>query len=189
MPSPIQTLFQICLRLTPQCSVLLPSEQRYEQYGRVELLGRFFPDIDPRRPRSQTFLKKLSARKAAVLLQFTLTSIIFILNLTITAVLWGKYGASRAFGVIYSGDCSKAEEINLWIHFTINLLSTLLLGSSNYCMQLLIAPTPEKLREAHDQGKWLDIGVPSFRNRKWIKRSRFYSWTLLCLSSGLLHMM
>lgn len=74
------------------------------------------------------------------------------------------------------------------VHFGINVVSTLLLGSSNYCAQLLAAPTRSEVDTAHDKGDWLDIGVPSLRNlwKKRIARNRKAAWTLLMISSVLL---
>ncbi|EMC93071.1 hypothetical protein BAUCODRAFT_96576 [Baudoinia panamericana UAMH 10762] len=101
-----------------------------------------------------------------------------------------KYGASRGFGEIYTGDCSTAANLNSGLHFAINILSTLLLGASNYCAQILSAPTRKEVMDAHKKGDWLDIGVPSFRNLwgKRIARRRKLAWFILLSSSALLHL-
>lgn len=69
-------------------------------------------------------------------------------------------------------------------------MSTLLLGSSNYCAQLLTAPTRSEVDTAHEEKDWLDIGVPSLRNlwKKRIARKRKMAWTLLMISSVFLHL-
>ena len=59
----------------------------------------------------------------------------------------------------------------------------------DYCAQLLAAPTRSEVDTAHHNGEWLDIGVPSLRNlwKKRIAGKRKAAWTLLMISSVLLH--
>ncbi|RJE19194.1 hypothetical protein PHISCL_08471 [Aspergillus sclerotialis] len=42
----------------------------------------------------------------------------------------------------------------------INILSTIMLGASNYCMQLLAAPSRTEVDEAHEKRTWRTIGIP-----------------------------
>ena len=100
-----------------------------------------------------------------------------------------KYGTQDTIGTIYQGHCDKVKKLNLWLHLLINVLSTVLLGTSNYCMQLLMAPTPREVIDAHKEKMWLDIGIPSIRNLRRIERKRITTWCLLGLSSGFLHLM
>lgn len=93
----------------------------------------------------------------------------------------GSYMAMR-------GSCSNVNRANLFSHLGINILSTLILGASNYCMQITIAPSRTDLEEAHSKGRWLDIGVPSIRNLRYVSRWRKLIWVLLCLSSLPLHL-
>ncbi|KAL9626699.1 MAG: hypothetical protein Q9164_007815 [Protoblastenia rupestris] len=65
----------------------------------------------------------------------------------------------------------------------------MLLSSSNYCMQILSAPTRKEIDNAHARRKWLDIGVPSVRNLKNVARKKVVMWWLLGLSSLPLHLM
>lgn len=78
---------------------------------------------------------------------------------------------------------------NLGLHAGINALSTLLLGSSNYCAQLLAAPTREEVDEAHGKKEWFDIGIQSFRNLWKLRPNKRATWICLMASSGLLHLM
>lgn len=86
-------------------------------------------------------------------------------------------------------DCDSTRQYNRWIHFTINALSTALLGASNYCAQLLVAPTRKEVDNAHSKKTWLDIGIQSFRNLRKVNLKRRTLWVLLMLSSGLLHLL
>ncbi|KAK4992357.1 hypothetical protein LTR50_001115 [Elasticomyces elasticus] len=63
---------------------------------------------------------------------------------------------SPLFGKIselYRGDCGKVKQMNIWIHLVINIMSTLLLTGSNYCMQCLSAPTRGMIDIAHGKNK------------------------------------
>lgn len=86
------------------------------------------------------------------------------------------------------GNCESFSEANLLSHLAINIFSTLLLASSNYCMQIAIAPTRQDLDEVHSKNRWLDIGVSSLRNLRWVSAWRKILWTLLCISSLPLHL-
>lgn len=88
-----------------------------------------------------------------------------------------------------AGSCSEMKRITLWADLTINVLSTLLLGASNNCAQLLTAPTRKNIDLAHIKGKWLDIGVPSTRNISIIGRWRFFLLSVLFGSSIPLHLL
>lgn len=101
-----------------------------------------------------------------------------------------KYGIFHGFGDLYQGDCKLVARYNTVVHLGINIVSTLLLGASNYCAQLLVAPTRFEVDRAHEKRDWLDIGVPSFRNlwKRRIARKRKVTWTLLMISSVLLHL-
>jgi len=90
---------------------------------------------------------------------------------------------------VFQGDCAHARRLNILIHLGINLLSTILLASSNYAMQCLSAPTRLELDRAHAKSKWLDIGILSFRNLVRIGRVRVLFWFLLAISSLPLHLL
>lgn len=90
---------------------------------------------------------------------------------------------------VFHGDCKKAASFNTYVHLLINVVSTLLLSGSNFCMQCLVAPTRADVDAAHAKMKWLDIGVPSIRNLKHLSRGRRALWGLLVLSSLPLHLM
>ena len=55
-------------------------------------------------------------------------------------------------------------------------------------MQRLASPTRRELDKAHKKHKWLDIGVPSFRNLFFINKWRSLGWVVLAASSLPLHL-
>jgi hypothetical protein len=85
--------------------------------------------------------------------------------------------------LVFFGNCNTASRLDSILHLAINILSTMMLGAANLCMQLLIAPTRADIDRAHSQHHWLDIGRPSFRNFLHVDRMRQAAWALLALSS------
>ncbi|GAB7354941.1 hypothetical protein MBLNU459_g5560t1 [Dothideomycetes sp. NU459] len=115
---------------------------------------------------------------------------LFLINLGLTLWAKAKYGTrDGGIGTVLVGSCDATAKWSRWLHMAINILSTLLLGASNYCMQRLSAPTRSDLDRAHARGVWLDIGVPSLRNQRWLGSYRSGLWLLLGLSSLPLHLM
>ncbi|KAL2129741.1 hypothetical protein VTI74DRAFT_7388 [Chaetomium olivicolor] len=76
----------------------------------------------------------------------------FLVNLSFTIWASNRSGARIRNGVgVFSEDlsCAKSKDINTGIHVVINVLSTILLAGSHYCMQCLSAPTREQIDQAH----------------------------------------
>jgi hypothetical protein len=115
------------------------------------------------------------------------TLLVGSLNLAIT--IWGTIASNENQGLLRAGDCDQIKRLNTGIHLLINVFSTVLLSGSNYCMQCLSAPTRKEVDRAHAIGKWLDIGIPSFRNLENIQIRRMFLWYLLGLSSLPLHLL
>lgn len=95
----------------------------------------------------------------------------------------------RGRRVLYEGSCSKSKGINTGLHVLINLLSSVLLGASNYGIQCLSAPTREQVDKAHARGSYLDIGIVSVRNLGKQSRLTCTLWLTLILSSVPLHLL
>ena len=116
-------------------------------------------------------------------------SVVFLINLS--AAIWAAVtvGIHQGKGVLFNGSCTKIRPLNVGVHLLINILSTVLLSGSNYCMQCLSAPTRKEIDEAHKRRIWLDIGVPSIRNLRRISGRRAFLWWILGLSSLPLHLL
>ncbi|KAH8911814.1 hypothetical protein BR93DRAFT_932932 [Coniochaeta sp. PMI_546] len=84
----------------------------------------------------------------------------------------GKVSLSAGESVIFSGSCATAESIGMGLHALINVFVVVLLAGGNYVFQVLSSPTRREVDVAHAEKKWLDIGIPSFRNLARISRSR-----------------
>jgi hypothetical protein len=112
-------------------------------------------------------------------------AVVFLINLVVT--VWGS--TARSSGILLEGECEYVELLNTGLHVFINVLSTILLSGSNYCMQCLSAPTREEVNKAHARKRWLDIGIPSIRNVKHLSMRRIILWILLAITSLPLHLL
>ncbi len=114
---------------------------------------------------------------------------VLILNVAVTAWASVTFVHTDGIGTAYEGKCDVTEAWARWLHFGINVLSSILLSCSNYCMQLLVAPTRREVDCAHSKNVWLQIGVPSVRNLYYVSSRRVILWWLLALSSIPLHLL
>src|SRR4051812_31399479 len=65
------------------------------------------------------------------------TSLVFLLTFRITIWILSRISKSENGAmVLFNGSCQKVNRFNLISHIFINILSTILLSSSNYCMQI-----------------------------------------------------
>ena len=146
---------------------------------------------------SQTELPRRSARsersknwKKSLVLFAVASGSVFVCNTSF--MIWAI--ASRRVrdgrGTMFEASCSRVRNTNLFIHLLINILSTLLLGASNYSMQCLSAPSRPELGKAHSEGKYLEIGIPSPHNifSRYLPKRRKICWWILALSSLPLHL-
>ncbi|KAH7336430.1 hypothetical protein BKA65DRAFT_538551 [Rhexocercosporidium sp. MPI-PUGE-AT-0058] len=133
---------------------------------------------------------KASGWKAALAMGLSLAISILAVNLSVTIWLTGRALSSSITDsvLVYEGSCQGSERLSFWVHLAINILSSLLLGSSNYAIQVLCAPTRAEVDRAHGKKEWLDIGLWSFRNWKTIGSGRKVICVLLLLSSVPLHL-
>ncbi len=114
---------------------------------------------------------------------------VLVVNVIVT--IWGtaRFGVQGTLVTIQDGDCSKSKKLSLWLHLAINILSTLLLGASNYCMQCLSSPSRAEIDSAHSEHIWLDIGVPSVRNLRRVSWNKIILWWLFAISTIPLHLL
>ncbi|KAI0193909.1 hypothetical protein F4808DRAFT_475205 [Astrocystis sublimbata] len=81
----------------------------------------------------------------------------------------------------YAADCGSGEAtvVNLALHLSINIVSTLV---------VLNAPTREEVDNAHSKASWLGIGVPSVRNAFQVSSFKTWSWVCLFVSTVPIHL-
>lgn len=115
-------------------------------------------------------------------------TLVLLFNIAATIVVSSRHQTVDGVNILQRGDCNTAKRLGTGLHLLINILGTILLGASNYCMQCVSAPTREDIDRAHGQGTWLDVGIPSVRNLGWISWPRKSIWFLLLISSAPLHL-
>ncbi|KAF5381868.1 hypothetical protein D9757_008367 [Collybiopsis confluens] len=114
-------------------------------------------------------------------------SVVLLVNIFILVWSATESGGSP-IGIGFQGNCNTMNRYSVGIHLVINVLSTVLLGASNYVMQTLCAPTRDEVNRAHEKGIWLDIGLQSIRNLKYTSRLNRLLWIALSISSIPLHL-
>jgi hypothetical protein len=152
-------------------------------------------DLDPTSGHERNTGSSSDAWKRGV--QGCAAASIIVLALNASFLTWGllRHGSdafmssSAGSRTFYTGSCNKTRLLNTSIHLIINVLSTIILGASNYCMQCLSAPTREELDKIHRKKRWLDIGVLSVRNLLKTSKRRTLLWLLLGISSVPLHLL
>lgn len=117
----------------------------------------------------------------------------FVLCCNIAVIIASMYIRPGYFpqGIVnlVTGDEASVSRWNTTLHVLINAFSTMLLGGSNYTMQVLSSPTRFDIDRAHAKGQWVEIGLLSSRNLKAIPRKRVFLWLVLGLSSIPLHLL
>ena len=154
-----------------------------KRYAKIEHICPWFPEADPNHRRAQTLRTRLSRRRAVLLSACVTSTIVCLINFISTIVMYTKSHDYR----LYHGKCGTTGTLSSVIHVGINLLSSILLGASNLCMQLLSAPTREEIDAAHKEQKWLDIGILSLRNLRHISHKRVVMLCVLAVFSLPLH--
>ncbi|KAL1646103.1 hypothetical protein SLS58_003523 [Diplodia intermedia] len=117
-------------------------------------------------------------------------AVVLVLNICVTLwVTFSPFPKNDGIGTLLEGSCAHVKSSSRWIHLVINVLSTVLLSCSNYCMQVLASPTRDELVKAHNRRFWLHIGVPNLRNLLYIGKDRRNLFLLLAVSSIPLHLL
>ena len=126
----------------------------------------------------------LSGWRAGALASCIVAVVVFLINFSLTVWAASSSPVANYVGILFHGDCTRAKAISTWSQVAVNILSTVLLGASNYCMQCLSSPTREEVDKAHSKRLFMDFGVPSAHNVIGIALSRKVLW--LCLGSSAL---
>lgn len=156
-----------------------------QEYGdEYRLLGD--SSLTPTRPKRSKWAIRFEGWRTGASTAALLAVLSLIINFSIEIWLGTK---GNGVVEVYNGPCGTVAQADTWVHLAINIISTLLLGGSNYCMQCVSAPTRPEIDRFHAKGKYLDIGVPSVRNLRAIPWHKVILWWALGLSSVPLHLM
>ncbi|KAL2783693.1 hypothetical protein BJX66DRAFT_116816 [Aspergillus keveii] len=143
---------------------------------------------DPNDERRSRLCIWLSGWKFSLFLASVACIIVLAFNLGFLLWAVARDNVGDGQGVLYQGNCGYVRRMSTGLHLLINILSTVLLGASNYGMQCLCASTRNEIDKVHREGNWLDIGVPSLRNLVHVSGKRLFLWICLSVSSLPLHL-
>jgi hypothetical protein len=150
-----------------------------------------FISQDPRYPHGINDRHRERQKWRTTLFSFVILACgVLLINTGFLAWAVRARGTTNGVGVLYEASCEDTKRANVGVHLVINILSSALLGASNYCMQCLSAPTRSEVGKAHHTGNWLDIGIPSVRNvvsGSFATRKKL-CWWVLAISSFPLHL-
>lgn len=136
----------------------------------------------------QRYFRFIATWKGTATLCIAASGFTFLLNLII--LIWALAARPKqdGFMILYMGSPNSCKHISLAIRLVVNILSTLILVSSNRCTQFLCSPTRESIDAHHARGQWLDIGVRSYRNFKAIRGWKMVLVIILIISSMPIHL-
>lgn len=135
--------------------------------------------------------RRLTGWRKGAFVNIILVFLVLLVLIISHVYLWTTSGDLFGYHIIHSGRCAGngVGRLNTLLHLIINILSTLVLASTNFFMQVLNAPSRAELDSAHEKGFWLDIGVPSPRNAFRVGRFKTIMWLLFFLSSIPIHLL
>ena len=131
---------------------------------------------------------KLTGWRVGILCSACTSAVVFLFNVILTIWVARTFPTHDGITTLIGSDCTKTKTWATWLHLGINILSTALLGASNYTIQFLLAPTREDVDKAHSNGKWLVIGMTSRHNLGAIGLKRLILFVLLVVTSLPLHL-
>ena len=165
---------------------LLPGTKSADEYIQLPDIGNTSVQVPPPETVKQSWR---DGHHFGVLCCMISSIVVLLINVLACILAVSEHEVVGDLAILYYGDCDKVKRLDLWLHLLINILSTMLLGASNYSMQCVSAPTRTDIDNAHRKHLWMDIGVPSVRNLRFISWPRKILWCCLILSSVPLHLM
>ncbi|PVH78040.1 hypothetical protein DL98DRAFT_636459 [Cadophora sp. DSE1049] len=140
--------------------------------------------------RRQTFRQKWFGGISRTLRAFvTVACIVLIINISWLIYAKAKYGIKDGFGTISRTSCDAVKSSNTWLHFFINILSTLLLTGSNTFMATFCCPSREEVDKAHQRYRWLHVGSFSWSNLRGIAGRKSLVVVILACTSIPFHLL
>lgn len=112
-----------------------------------------------------------------------------ILEVTLLAYATRVGSAGQGAGILMIGNCKRVRQLELWLLLPLNIAGTMLIGASNYVMQVVSAPERAEIDRAHAYAQQVPVGGIRFRDLdiKVLNKSRQIIWWTLCLSSVPIH--
>lgn len=144
------------------------------------------PKPEPRK-KCRRWLPTGWRRSALVNVGLILVSLLVLIGILAFSVSM-KSNFNQAW-VFYTSECGSVATTNTLLHLLVNIFSAGLFASSNFFMQVLNSPSMQEVKINHSRGKWLDIGIPSWRNAFCLCAFKRVAWICLFCSSLPIHLL
>ncbi|TEA13991.1 hypothetical protein C8034_v006914 [Colletotrichum sidae] len=148
-----------------------------------EDLERMLPPHEKFHGRGGTFDRMKSGWRAGIALNMGIGFLILIIAIVCLVLALVVVGMIRGESRLFDGSCGKANEIKIGLFVAINIIAVALLATANYVFQVLSSPTRTELEMAHEEHRWLHIGVPSLRNLRFISSPRVVLTVVIMLAA------
>ncbi|TIC91649.1 hypothetical protein CH35J_010754 [Colletotrichum higginsianum] len=145
-------------------------------------LERMLPP-DEKRGSQGTFNRMKSGWRAGIALNIVIGFFILIVAIVCLVLALVVVGMIKGESRIFEGDCATARQVKIGVFVAINVVTIVLLSAANYVFQVLSSPTRIEIEMAHDGRRWLDIGIPSFRNLRFVSKPRVVMTAIIMLAA------
>ncbi|KAF4974688.1 hypothetical protein FZEAL_8435 [Fusarium zealandicum] len=110
--------------------------------------------------------------RGGVALNVLLALLVLVAAIVCLALASAKGHISTSDSSLMEGSSEAVQAISRGILAAVNVFAIVLIAGANYVVQILSSPTRAEVDIAHQNLKWLDIGIPSLRNLSTISSSR-----------------
>ncbi|KAK2024434.1 hypothetical protein LX32DRAFT_99545 [Colletotrichum zoysiae] len=145
-------------------------------------LERMLPANEKRRPDS-ALGRMSSGWRAGVALNIVIGFLILVVAIVCLVLALVVVGMIRGESRLFEGDCAAARDVKIGVFAAINVITVVLLATANYVFQVLSSPTRAEVDTAHNERRWLHIGIPSFRNLPFISKPRVVMAVIVLLAA------
>ncbi|OHE95279.1 hypothetical protein CORC01_09424 [Colletotrichum orchidophilum] len=130
-----------------------------------------------------TFSRMKSGWRAGIALNIIIGFAILIVAIVCLVLALVVVGMVRGESIIFKGSCAAADQLKIGLFVAINVITIVLLSAANYVFQVLSSPTRIEIEMAHDGRRWLDLGIPSFRNLRFVSKPRVVMTAIIMLAA------
>lgn len=108
---------------------------------------------------------------------------ILAINLSMTVIFALRARSNQFSNMFYQGDCDTVNGISIGLGLLINAIGVAMTATSNYCCQIVTAPSRKEVDWAHSKRTWVAIGSQSMTNIWLAAPWRKMLWLVLCATS------
>jgi len=87
-------------------------------------------------PKQSWHRRHLSGWRAGAILSCATAFVVLLINIALLIWIVRNDDIRHGIGTVFEGSCEKAKSFNTWLGLALNVLCSILLGASNYCMRV-----------------------------------------------------